>query len=230
MASEVSPAPRFFVLEHELWGPHDTHFSKAAPANIGEAPRCPRCGDPLGMRTWLPPYRGEVKLHGGALGDFIEGPGYDVLLSERMAEAFRAEGLTGLSGFHPLEVLRVRGERKKAQAVRVPRYLVVTPCFGRGAIDEAHSQVRRREPLTCTECRSTGMESIHGFALEPGSWAGEDVFRPRGIQGCIVVSERFAGFVHRHELTNMKLIPTEEYVWDPRRLGPPAGAPEPLPE
>ena len=28
--------------------------------------------------------------------------------------------------------------------------------------------------------------------------------------------------VKKHGLTNMKLIPTEEYVWDPLRRGPPA--------
>ena len=37
----------------------------------------------------------------------------------------------------------------------------------------------------------------------------------------ILVSERFAAFVQRHGLTNMKLTPTEEYTWDPLRLGPP---------
>jgi hypothetical protein len=175
----------------------------------------------MGMRPWLPPYRGEVTLHSGAFGDFIDGPGYDAIISARMAEAFRAEGLTGLHGFHPVEVLRVRGKRRKSQVLDVPRYFVVTPCFGRAAIDEAHSHLRLREPMSCSECRSIGVDSIHGFALEPGTWAGEDVFRPRGIQGFIVVSERFAGFVQRHALTNMKLIPTEEYVWDPLRLGSP---------
>jgi hypothetical protein len=112
----------------------------------------------------------------------------------------------------------------------VPRYFAVTACFGRAAIDVAHSRLRIREPMTCTECRSIDVDSIHGFALEPGTWAGEDVFRPRGKQGSIVVSERFATFVQRHALTNMKLIPTEEYVQDPLHLGPPTGAPEILPE
>ncbi|XXF78701.1 hypothetical protein P2318_02785 [Myxococcaceae bacterium GXIMD 01537] len=48
------------------------------------------------------------------------------------------------------------------------------------------------------------------------------MFRPRGLQGDIVVSERFVNFVKRHGLTNMKLIPTEEYIWDPDHKGPPA--------
>ena len=60
---------------------------------------------------------------------------------------------------------------------------------------------------------------------EPGSWQGEDVFRPRGKRGSILVSERFAEFARRHALTNMKLTPTEEFVWDPLGQGPPATTP-----
>jgi hypothetical protein len=66
------------------------------------------------------------------------------------------------------------------------------------------------------------VDTIHGFTLESGTWQGEDVFRPRGLQGDIVVSERFAEFVKRHGFTNMKLTRTEEYVWDPGGKGPPA--------
>jgi hypothetical protein len=173
------------------------------------------------MLTWLPPYRAELELHGASPGDFVKGSGDDVLISERMARAFKAEGLTGLLGFHPVEVVRVRRRLKGPKPDAVPRYFVVSPCFGRAAVDEARSHLRRNEPITCPECRYTGMDSIHGFALEPGTWEGEDVFRPRGLPGRIVVSERFAEFVKKHGFTNMKLIPTEEYVWDPFRKGPP---------
>ena len=225
MASDLPPDPRFFVLEAEVWGPHDTQCDTAGKDNTGTAPRCPRCGDPIGMRTWLPPYRVELELHGQGLGDFMEGPGYDVLLSERMAEAFRAEGLTGLIGFHPVEVVRVRRKRKGSKPPgTVPRYVVATACFGRGAVDHARSLFRREEPVTCPECRNPGTDTIHGFVLEPGTWQGEDVFRPRGLQGRILVSERFTQFVERHGFTNMKLTPTEEYVWDPGHIGPPEGA------
>jgi hypothetical protein len=223
MASDPQPSPRFFALQDEMFGLHDTKFDKADPVTRGEAPRCPQCGDFIGMRTWLPPYRGELELHGVSLGDFVEASGYDFLISERFAEAFRSEGLTGLLGFHPVEVTRVRrkGKKPRAKTIAVPRYFAVTACFGRAAVDEVRSRIRRPEPIKCSECRSTGVDSIHGFTLEPGTWQGEDVFRPRGLQGDLVVSERFADFVRRHQLTNMKLIPTEELIWDPLQLGPP---------
>ncbi|HYH96933.1 hypothetical protein [Hyalangium sp.] len=65
------------------------------------------------------------------------------------------------------------------------------------------------------------MDSIHGFFLEPGTWQGEDIFRPRGEQGSILVSERFAHFVHRHGLTSLKLTPAESFIWDPLGRGSP---------
>ena len=108
MASDVPPAPRFFVLEDDVWGQHDTKFRSAKPINTGDAALCPRCGGIIGMRTWLPPHRGELEMYGGILGDFVVVSGDDVLISERMAESFRAEELTGLHGFHPVEILRVR--------------------------------------------------------------------------------------------------------------------------
>ncbi|HYI03061.1 hypothetical protein, partial [Hyalangium sp.] len=176
----------------------------------------------IGMRTWLPPYRGELELHGKDLGDFVEASGYDFLISVRFEEAFRAEGLTGLLGFHPVEVLRVRRKRKGPQPSTVPPYLAVTASFGRGAVDDVRSRIRRDEPVKCPECRNSGVDAIYGFTLEPGTWQGEDLFRPRGLQGRLLVSERFAEFIQRHELTNMKLIPSEEFTWDPLRKGPPA--------
>jgi hypothetical protein len=89
----------------------------------------------------------------------------------------------------------------------------------------ARSRIRHEQPVTCPECRDLAPDAIYGFTLEPGTWQGEDVFRPRGLQGLIVVSERFARFVERHGLTNMRLTPIEEYTWDPLGKGPPEAPP-----
>lgn len=221
MASEMNPPPRFFALEDDMFGGYDTKFSKVEPILRGDPPPCPKCGETIGPLVWLPPYRVEVELHGQSLGDFVTDSGSTRLVSERFAESFRAEGLTGLLGFDPVEVVRVRRRRKNSKPGTVPRYFAVTARFGGGAVDEARSRLHRNKPITCSECRNTGVDSIHGFTLEAGSWQGEDVFRPRGLQADIVVSDRFADFVRRHEFTNMRLIPTEEYVWDPSQKGPP---------
>ena len=225
----MSPVPRtqgaltsrFFVLEDDMLGLHDTKFRDVMPINLGDAPLCPRCNSALGSLTWQPPYRVELEIHGQSPGDFVRGSGSSRLISEPMAEAFQAEGLTGLLGFHPVEVVRVRKKHRSKGPSVGPCYLVVNVSFfGASAVDAGRSRLRYDKPITCPECRSAGLESAHGFVLEQNTWQGEDVFRARGLPGIILVSERFAEFVKRHRFTNMKLIPTEEYVWDPLRKGP----------
>jgi hypothetical protein len=143
-------------------------------------------------------------------------------MSERLAQAFRDEGLTGLEGFHPVEVVRVRRKRRGPKPSNVPRYFTVRPCLGHAAVDLSRSRIRYGKTPTCEECRCEGIDAIHGFTLEPGTWRGEDIFYPRGLQGVLTVSERFERFVVRHGFTNMRLTPSEEYVWNPR-------GPHPLP-
>ncbi|MGZ3459340.1 MAG: hypothetical protein ACXU86_12655 [Archangium sp.] len=223
MASESPGSPRFFVLKDGYRGEHDTEFT-CIDDNVGEASQCPRCGRFFGALPWLPPYRVSLNLYGKELGDFVRGFA-DALISERFAEAFRAEGLTGFEGFHPVEVVRVRRQRRGPKPTTVPRYFLVTPVFGSAAVDEARSRIRRSSPITCDWCRAGGVEAIHGFALEPGSWNGDDVFLARGLPGSFIISERFARFVAQHGFTNLSLIPTEEYVWDPRAPRPPESTP-----
>jgi hypothetical protein len=222
MASEVSASPRFFVLtEGELGSRYDVDAEKADPVNRGDAPLCPRCGTAIGLLKWLPPYRVNLELHGQELGDFIKSSAYAFLISERFAEAFRAEGLTGLTGFHPVEIVRVRSRKRRAgKSLTVPHYFVVSTPYGPGAVDLVLNRVRTVRPPTCPECRSGGINAINGFVLEPGTWGGEDIFRPRGMTGRLVVSERFKDFAERHALTNVVLTPTEQFVWDPSNLGP----------
>ncbi|WP_434386887.1 hypothetical protein [Melittangium boletus] len=61
----------------------------------------------------------------------------------------------------------------------------------------------------------SGLDAIHGFCLEQPHQVKEDIFRPRALAGTLVTSERFARFAARHALTNMRLTPTEQFVWDP---------------
>ena len=166
MGSDASEYPGFFVLKPARGSDHDTDFVDEGD-HVGEAPRCPQCGATVGMRLWLPPYRGTLELLGTRFADLVVGPGNGVLLSERMAGPFRSEGLTGLEGFHPVEV-RVRRNRRSSKAEQTPGYLYALPSYGGAAVDEARSRIRRTAPpRNCSHCRASGADSIHGFALEP---------------------------------------------------------------
>ncbi|HEX8825912.1 MAG TPA: hypothetical protein VF794_38735 [Archangium sp.] len=226
MNPEPATTPRFFVLEEGIVGSrYDADVDRLEPIHLGDGACCARCGYPVGMPTWLPPHRVELVLYGQELGDLIEVGGDELLVSERFARAFREEGLTGLEGFHPVEVARVSRERRGPVPTDVPRYVVATVCLGRGAVDLTRSRIRYGETPTCEECRSAGAEAIHGFTLEADTWRGEDIFQPRGLSGVWTVSERFERLVARHGFTNMRLTPSEEYMWRP--LGP---EPQPTPK
>jgi hypothetical protein len=210
MASEVSSPPRFFVLKKLREGQHDTEFSRIGD-HVGPALRCPQCKEAVGSLTWQPPFQGELELYGRDFGDLMHGPGGGLLVTERFAEAFKTEGLTGLSGFQPVEILRVRRKRRSPP----PRYLFVMPAYGQTALDMERSSLRLSKPFECSWCRDTGVDAIAGLTLEEGTWSGEDVFRPRGLWGIILVSERFVRFAAKHALSHIAWVPIDKYVWDP---------------
>lgn len=226
MGSDPQSLPRFFVLKSQRDTRYDTEFFIVKEPERTDAPRCPRCGGVVGMLTWRPPFRVKLVLHGEEPGDFIQflGAGSDIIISERFADAFRAAGLTGLHGFGPVEVVKVQRQRRGTRTgFTLPQYRAVTVTFGSALVDEPRSQILRPGPFTCDYCRAVGTDGMNGFTLEPGSWNGDDIFYPRGLPGIFVVSERFARLVTEHNLTNIVLTPTEQYVWDPlRRFSQPA--------
>ncbi|HEX8699183.1 MAG TPA: hypothetical protein VF815_10130 [Myxococcaceae bacterium] len=218
MASDDSAhATRFFVLDKLLGGTHDTEFS-TIDLKVGPASLCPQCGDPLTFLTWQPPHQGELELHGQEFGDLVDGPSGGLLVTERFAEAFKAEGLTGLSGFHPVKVLRVKRKRRGSKPPPPPPYVFVMPAHGLPALDMERSRLWIGKPMKCIWCRYTGIDAIDGLALELATWSGEDVFRPRGLWGRIIVTERFMRFAERYAVSHMTFVPIEKYVWDPLGL------------
>jgi hypothetical protein len=218
MASDA-PAPpmRFFVLEKLREGQHDTEFDRTS-SNLGPAPCCPQCGGIIGSLRWLPPYQGELELYGKDFGDLLKGPCDGLVVTERFAEGFKAEGLMGLSGFHLVELARVRRRGRGPKPGPPPRYLFVMPAYGNPAVDMERSRILSKKPMECTWCRYVGPDAIDGFTLEAGTWKGEDVFRPRGLWGTVVVSERFMRFAERHAMSHMTMVPIEKYVRDPLGL------------
>ena len=216
MVSEAHPAPRFFVLENDPDSSHDTTFT-SVESKSGEAPSCAQCGTFVGLREWLPPLRGTMRLYGQEFGDLVSGPGAGFLVSARFVESFQEERLTGIPRFQPVEIVR-RVQRPRRAAP--PAYFYMRPLFGGAAVNESASRIRRLRPIQCDGCRSGGVNAIHGISLEEGSWTGSDIFFARGLPGTAIVSERFARAVHHHGLTNIRLTPTETYVRDPLELGP----------
>jgi hypothetical protein len=155
-------------------------------------------------------------LHGSAWGDFaFRGDGgEDILISEQAAQLFRDEGLSGLTGFEPVEITRIVGS---SESMPPPTYLHVAVIRTDATVDEQRSSLIRPEPASCNRCRSAPLEGVRGFALQSPSWTGEDVFFTRGLSGVVIASQKFSGFVDRHDLANVRFVPTERYEWNPYR-------------
>jgi len=206
---------QFFVLQHPKDPVDDalTDFLPAPGSKSGDAPRCPKCGNAVGMRRSLPPIRVELETWGKRFGDVAIGTGNQVLVSERFKDAFLSAGLTGFSQFMPAEIVKIIARRGKVPT-SVPTYFLTIPGRSRALVDDHASGIDYKTRWKCEECRIGYIKRQRRVVLEPGTWSGEDVFIPRGLPGRIVTSERFKEFCDRSAFTNCRLIPAEQHHID----------------
>lgn len=203
----------FFVLHPVTGSEQETEFEEAPPVSLGDALRCPKCGLFVGSRPWLPPYRAIVKGHGREMGDVGFGVGSSLLVSEAFRRGWEAEGLGGLARFAELEELRIRPAKLASMALQFFQVMVE---YGATSIDDRRSNIDRREPARCEQCRTGGvLGRIRGFSIRERTWSGEDIFYAWGLPGTIVVTDRVKQLADRNALKNVNLTPVEDYVWDP---------------
>src|SRR5262245_13046428 len=120
---------------------------------VGEAPTCPVCGAGIGSRQVLPPRRVELGLWGRHFSDLAFCGGADVLVSARFRDAFLRSGLTGFSGFAPVEIAKVVARLGKIPKP-LPSYFQAVPGRSRAAVDDRASGLEYEERWTCDECRT----------------------------------------------------------------------------
>jgi hypothetical protein len=205
----------FYVLARkassEYGSEYDTEFLAAEDADYGEASRCPVCGRFVGGRRWLPPFRVELELHGRQFGDVLTGfGGCDLLVSPRFEDVYRSNGLSGLEGFEPVEIVKIRSRRRATPDP--PDYRCVDVAPSETAIDVETTGVVRGGPIECSYCLTSTINGIRGVVIDEATWAGEDVFVPRGLPGTITFSERFRDVCLEHAITNLKLVRAREFV------------------
>ena len=220
---------QFYVLDKFPRGPAEARAELATGHVLGDAPRCSKCGRTVGMLEWLPPFRVEIQLFGTEFGDFAFGASSNVLLvSLRFKELYHRRGLKGLSGFEPVEVIKVKSRRKKRPDP--PPYFRAVVGRGRTAIDVAASGFEWLEPPTCMECRRAHIIRWQRIVIEKGTWTGDDIFISRGLSATIVVSQRFKDVCESNDVKNAIFVPAELYghdfypgMKDPSELESPQG-------
>jgi hypothetical protein len=203
----------FYVLGKIPAGPYRTTFSKLEPVHRADAPQCPACGTDVGMLVWLPPYRATIEASSSKLGDVTSTLGDSMLVSERFRHAWEERGLKGIKEFTPLERIRVRPARLGKPS---PVYYHIAPQPFGAKIDFARSKFKHGGMITCDYCRSMpGYRSVNGFTIEEGTWTGEDIVRPWGLTGMVLVTDRVRQLRDDYDLKNIELTPIEEYSYPP---------------
>jgi hypothetical protein len=98
--------------------------------------------------------------------------------------------LVGFERLDPVKVVRVK--RRKRGTGDPPDYWLASIQRSRAMLDDTASGLVREEAPLCEECRVGGViKQVDRVILRPGTWSGEDVFFARGLQGTVLVSERF---------------------------------------
>jgi hypothetical protein len=203
---------QFYVLNRSPTGQDEaarTDALQAAGTRRGSAPCCEACGNYIGMRQWLPPYRVELHSWGREFGDLTFPTASDLLVSLRFKELWERQGLIGLSDFEPVDVVKVTRHRKLVG--EPPTYFKAAVVLGQAVVDSVASGVELEEPPTCPICRlGNGIKSWKALVIEPETWSGEDIFRPRWAADFLATS-RFKNFCEANEMKNAVFIPAEEY-------------------
>ncbi|MBX7166846.1 MAG: hypothetical protein K1X74_11000 [Pirellulales bacterium] len=213
---------KFFVLRRSnIDTPQErlagTEALTAEGTRYGDAPRCPECGNIIGLRQWLPPYRVELETWGREFGDFaFAGGGVSFLVSLRFKALWELHDLVGLSGFNLVELAKIRHHRRISG--EPPDYFKADVIRGTAAVDPAASGKEwDRTPDICPTCRLDKSRATFlrqkGTVLEEGTWGGEDIFIPRASSD-FVATERFKDFCEAHRVTNAVFVPAETHGCD----------------
>jgi hypothetical protein len=161
----------------------------------------------------LAPFSVELHTWGDEFGDLaLKSVGTDLLVSARFKALWEREGLVGLSGFEPVEVVKVKRRRKLPG--KPPRYFKAAVVRSQAVVDEVASDVELEEPATCPVCQlGSGIKRWKAIIIKAGTWSGEDIFLPRWV-GDLVVTNRFKDFCEANAVKNAVFIPAEEYGHD----------------
>jgi hypothetical protein len=211
---------QFYVLERSNIGSVNekvagTEARDADGTNRGEAPRCPECGSYVGMLTWLPPYRVELETWGREYGDFAF-VGTNLLVSKSFKDVWDRSSLSGLHGFDPVEVVKIKHHRELID--EPPAYFKANVVRSQAALDHKASQSEwDGAPDFCATCRLPKNKVTclrrKATVIEPGTWSGEDIFIARASAD-FFVTPRFKELCEQHNMKNAVFIPAEQHGVD----------------
>lgn len=186
----------------------------------GDGPKCPECGEFVGLLEPQPPFKVHLETWGEGFGDLAFWM-TDFLVALKFRDEFQKSGLKGLPSFEHAEVLSHK--RYGKARTKPPEYFRVLPQLGAARIDVEASGVEwgdNKRP-TCSRCLSDGgvLKRWKRVVVDERSWNGDDVFYAFGIPGTLLVSSRFFEWARPHQFHNLVMQPATEcshdfYPWE----------------
>lgn len=217
----------FYVLKGERTAENASSLTdvvQADKSNIGEAPQCEACGRYVGMCKWLPPFCVELDTWGETYGDVAFQGGCEwFLVSEPFRHMFMNEGLTGLTGFHSVEVVKTRRHNRKLQG-GPPKYFKVDVVRSLTSVDPVASGFEWSDSdPNCPVCLFPKRGVLIRFkqlVIRSDTWQKQDIFVPRGGSEIVVVS-RFKDLCEKWGIKNALFTAALDYSVDyhPQRRG-----------
>lgn len=101
---------KFYVLQ--TYRLHGCDAPQADSQRSGDAPTCEACGKPPGFLTLVPPIEVEFEVCAKGYCDLVYLRHNDFLVSERFREIYERHGLTGLRGFDPVKIVKLKRRRR----------------------------------------------------------------------------------------------------------------------
>ena len=206
---------KYFILESSVEKTNgETEFLiDDDSTSFGKADRCKGCGEYISLLKWLPPYKVELELWDSCFGDIAYGVGEDILVSERFKLLWKQHGLKGLSGFDRVDIVKVK--RHKRIYGKIPRYFRVNVVRSNVVVDQEASEIEWKNKPTCAVCKEgNNILRWKKVILEPDYFPKENIFYVRGLPGTIITDEKFKAFCDANNITNVNLIPAEDYSYD----------------
>jgi hypothetical protein len=215
VAANRGTGQKLFVLDACPGSAEETDFSRVAPTNYGEAPRCSACGRPTGLLPWLEPRRAILEIVGWELGDFAFF-GWDFLVSSRVRDAFEAGRLTGPSAMKPVEIVGIKGRPGQTS---YPEYFYVDVPIA-GELDQDRT-ITIRTPTEDADCDACGYPHYSAYAhlvVKTANHEFPDIFRARKLPGPVLASQRLAEVAREEGWKNICAIAATEFRRDPLHL------------
>ena len=180
---------------------------------------CPECGARVSGAYWMQPR--EVVLTRHKAPDFLYGYSDNApfVVSERVLDAMRSAGLTGLLKVEEIET--VRFQRKPKQEKYLPKYYHIEVARSRITVNHEHSVIKygnRKDGPGCPLCRQVPAtyDFFRSLTMNMEAYEEYDIFLTYELCNTLFLSQRFMNMVGEYGLTNLHCTPVQihgQWAW-----------------